>query len=107
MRNLIMALSAASLAIPVTMAVPTSPAEARHHHHYRHQETYREYRGRDGRMYCRRSDGTTGTIVGGVGGAAVGAALTGGGAVGTLLGAAGGALAGRSIDRHRSERRCR
>lgn len=58
------------------------------------------YRGRDGRYYCRRSDGSTGTVVGAVAGGALGAILGGGGALGTLLGAGGGALLGRSIDRN-------
>ncbi|WP_419827130.1 hypothetical protein [Sphingomonas sp.] len=56
------------------------------------------YRGNDGRYYCRRSDGTTGTVVGAVAGGALGAILGGGGALGTLLGAGGGALLGRSVD---------
>ncbi len=56
------------------------------------------YRGRDNRYYCRRSDGTTGTVIGALGGGAAGA-LLGGGTLGTLLGAGGGALLGRSIDR--------
>jgi uncharacterized protein YcfJ len=101
MRNLMLALGAASLVIPMTMAVPTGKAEARKHYQYR------EWRGRDGRSYCRRSDGTTGLIVGGVAGALVGRGLDNGGATGTILGAAGGALAGRAIDRGGSRRRCR
>jgi hypothetical protein len=56
------------------------------------------YRGRDNRYYCRRSDGTTGTVIGALGGGAAGA-LLGGGTLGTLLGAGGGALLGRSVDR--------
>src|SRR3546814_10210159 len=32
----------------------------------------RVYRGRDGRYYCKRSDGTTGLIVGGIAGGALG-----------------------------------
>ncbi|WBO24713.1 hypothetical protein [Sphingomonas abietis] len=59
----------------------------------------RVYRGHDGRYYCRRSDGTTGTVVGAIGGGVLGAILGGGGALGTLLGAGGGALLGRSVDR--------
>lgn len=58
----------------------------------------RIYRGRDGRAYCRRSDGSTGLVVGLVGGGVLGN-LIGGGTLGTLLGAGGGALLGRSIDR--------
>ena len=34
-------------------------------HEYRLSETDRVYRGHDGRYYCRRSDGTTGLILGG------------------------------------------
>jgi uncharacterized protein YcfJ len=56
------------------------------------------YRGHDGHYYCKRSDGTTGTVIGAIGGGAAGA-LLGGGTLGTLLGAGGGALLGRSIDR--------
>ncbi|MBB3878243.1 glycine zipper 2TM domain-containing protein [Sphingomonas pseudosanguinis] len=67
----------------------------------------RVYVGQDGRYYCRRNDGTTGLIVGGIAGGALGAAITSGGSqtLGTLLGAAGGALAGRSIERNNV--RCR
>ena len=64
----------------------------------------RIYRGRDGRTYCRRNDGTTGLVIGGVGGALAGN-LLGGGTLGTLLGGAGGALVGREIDRGKV--RCR
>ena len=56
------------------------------------------YRGHDGRYYCKRNDGTTGTVIGAVGGGLAGN-LLGGGTLGTLLGAGGGALLGRSIDR--------
>jgi Glycine zipper 2TM domain len=62
------------------------------------------YRGRDGRAYCRRNDGTTGLVVGAVGGGVLGNVL-GGGTLGTLLGAGGGALLGRNIDRGKV--RCR
>ena len=64
----------------------------------------RVYRGRDGRSYCQRKDGTTGLVVGGVGGAVLGN-LVGGGLLGTLAGGAGGALLGREIDRGKV--RCR
>lgn len=61
----------------------------------------RVYVGQDGRYYCRRNDGTTGLIVGGIAGGALGAAVTSGGSqlLGTLLGAAAGAAAGNAIDR--------
>ncbi|PXA87340.1 hypothetical protein DMC47_32355, partial [Nostoc sp. 3335mG] len=59
----------------------------------------RVYRGSDNRYYCKRSDGTTGTVVGAIGGGVLGAILGGGGALGTILGAGGGALLGRSVDK--------
>lgn len=65
------------------------------------------WRGRDGRYYCRRANGTTGMLVGGAVGALVGRQLDGGRdrATGTIVGAAGGALLGREIERGRV--RCR
>lgn len=100
MRSFVLALSAASLAIPATMALPTEKAEARKYY------PYKEWRGRDGRMYCRKSNGTTGLIVGAAGGALVGRAIDtrGDRATGTIVGAAAGALLGKEID---SKRRCR
>jgi hypothetical protein len=61
----------------------------------------RIYAGRDGRYYCRRSDGTTGLIIGGLAGGALGATLGAGsnGVLGALLGAGIGAAIGSSIDR--------
>jgi len=62
----------------------------------------RVYRGDDDRYYCRRSDGTTGLIVGGIAGGALGNIIAPGDSrtLGTILGAAGGAALGRSIDRN-------
>lgn len=67
----------------------------------------RIYRGQDGRFYCRRSDGTTGLIVGGVAGGALGALIAPGRSetLGALLGAAAGAAAGAAIDQN--DVRCR
>ena len=67
----------------------------------------RVYAGQDGRYYCRRTDGTTGLIVGGIAGGALGAAVTSGRSevLGVLLGAAAGAAAGNAIDRNNV--RCR
>ncbi|HEY4547550.1 MAG TPA: glycine zipper 2TM domain-containing protein [Pedomonas sp.] len=64
------------------------------------------YRDRDGRYYCKRDDGTTGTIVGALGGGVLGNVIAPGGSktLGTILGAGAGALAGRAIDR--SDVRC-
>jgi uncharacterized protein YcfJ len=67
------------------------------------------WRGEDGRYYCKRSNGTTGLLVGGAAGALVGRAIDtrGSRATGTILGAAAGALIGREVQRSRSVRRCR
>ena len=108
MRNAILGLAA------VTMMVPALPATAlaqngRYSRYYDNQGYYNGpvWRGEDGRRYCRRSNGTTGLIIGGAGGALIGRALDGGRsrATGTILGAAAGALIGREIERGRS--RCR
>ena len=61
------------------------------------EQTANVWRGDDGRTYCRKSDGTVGTIVGGVAGALIGNAI--GGTVGAVIGGAGGALGGREIQR--------
>lgn len=65
------------------------------------------YVGRDGRYYCKRDDGTTGLIVGGIAGGVLGGIIAPGGSktLGAILGAGAGALAGREIDR--SNVRCR
>lgn len=69
----------------------------------------RVYRGSDGRYYCKRSDGTTGLIIGAVGGGILGNVIDGGHsrAVGTLIGGGLGALLGKSIDQNNSQVRCR
>ena len=84
--------------------------------YYRDDARYRErrladndrvYVGQDGRYYCRRNDGTTGLIVGGIAGGVLGSAISPGGSglLGALLGGAGGAALGKSIDRNNV--RCR
>lgn len=64
------------------------------------------YRDDRGRYYCKRRDGTTGTIVGGAAGALLGNIIAPGGSktLGTVLGAAGGALAGNAIDKSEGPR---
>jgi hypothetical protein len=59
----------------------------------------RVYRGYDGRYYCRRSDGTTGLIIGAGIGALLGNQLNIGGSttLSTVLGGAAGALIGKEI----------
>ena len=60
----------------------------------------RIYRGSDSRYYCRRDDGTTGLIVGGISGGVLGHIIAPGGSktLGTIIGAGAGALLGRAID---------
>ena len=61
----------------------------------------RIYRGRDGRYYCRRNDGTTGLIIGAGAGALIGNSIDGGRSslLGTILGAVAGGAIGREVDR--------
>lgn len=65
------------------------------------------YVGQDGRYYCRRPDGTSGLIVGGIAGGVLGTIIAPGGSktLGTILGGAAGAAIGRQIDRNNV--RCR
>lgn len=60
----------------------------------------RIYRGRDGRYYCRRSDGTTGLIVGAIVGGTLGNIIApeGSETLGTILGAIAGGVAGQAVD---------
>lgn len=110
MRNLTLAVAAATMAVPATLAIPLDAAEAQRYSRYYDRQGYYHgptWRGRDGRYYCRRSNGTTGLIVGGAAGALIGREVDGGRdrTVGTIIGAAAGALIGREIDRGR--KRCR
>jgi len=110
MRNLILAVSATAMAIPVTFALPAEPAEAQRRYYdrngYYNGPTWRDNRGR---YRCRRSNGTTGLIIGAAGGALIGREIDGGRdrATGTILGAAAGALIGREVQRGGRGRRCR
>jgi len=113
-RNSALALVAAGMAVSV-------PAAARDHHRY--EQSYRDrygydtryygrgyhseritshtrtWRGNDGRYYCRKSDGTTGLIIGAAAGALLGRAVDGGynHTTGTLLGGVVGALLGKTV----------
>jgi len=66
------------------------------------------WRGQDGRYYCRRSDGTTGTIVGGAAGALIGSQVAGRGdrTLGAIIGGAIGAVIGNSVEKGSSRSRC-
>lgn len=59
------------------------------------------WRGRDGRYYCKRDNGTTGLVIGAGVGALAGHELAGRGdkTLGAILGGALGAVIGREIDR--------
>ena len=110
-------LMAAALATLVTLPVAAPSADAQRwrdgdrNGYYDRNGRYREprrlsrsdrvWRGRDGRYYCRRQNGTTGLIIGGAVGALLGREIDDGRnrTLGTILGAAGGGLLGREIDR--------
>lgn len=127
MRKTVLAITLAAVAAPVAPVLadppPWAPAHGKRYKHARHHERYDRYgryyeprrlsyddrvwRGRDGRYYCKRDNGTTGLIIGAAAGALLGRELDGGRerTVGTILGAAGGGLLGRALDR--GELRCR
>ena len=121
MRKTLLALTAAALALPVVPVAakppPWAPAHGYRDKVYdlrgRYLEpravSYRDYvwRGRDGRYYCRRDNGTTGLIIGAGVGALAGHELAGRGdrTLGAILGGVAGGLLGRAIDR--GELRCR
>ena len=93
MRNLVLALSAATLAVPALPAAAVAQTG-----HYRGKT----WRGHDGRIHCKRPNGTTGLIVGGAAGLLAGRAIDTRGerATGTILGGAIGALLGRHVERN-------
>jgi uncharacterized protein YcfJ len=115
MRKLMLALGAMSLAVPAAVVLPAATAQAKavdykassQDRRYKNKRNakYREWRGRDGRTYCRKPDGTTGLLVGAVGGALLGRTVDtrGDRTAGTVLGGVGGALLGREIDRSGSK----
>lgn len=112
MRRALIAATAVLMAIPAVAAADPphwAPAHGRrakerHERYYeprRISEHERVWRGGDGRYHCRRSDGTTGLVVGAAAGALIGHELAQGDrTLGTVLGAAGGGLLGRQIDRN-------
>lgn len=67
------------------------------------------YRGSDGRYYCKRSDGTTGLLIGGAAGGILGNVIDGGRnrVAGTLIGGALGAILGKKVDQNNAEYKCR
>ena len=113
MRTMFLALSAATLTVPALPAAPAFAHDSQVHRSQVHRgQVYRghTWRGSDGRLYCRKSNGTAGLIVGGAAGALVGRQIDSRGSrtTGTVLGAAVGALLGRHVQRNViSKRRCR
>src|SRR5688500_12521774 len=111
MKKFVIAAAALAVAMPVAPALADPPRWAPAHGRRAKGRALTSgdviWRGEDGRYHCRRSDGTTGLIVGGAVGALVGRQLDGGRqrTVGTIVGGAAGALIGREIDR--GELRCR
>jgi hypothetical protein len=126
MKKLVLSAAAVAAALPMFPAAadppPWAPAYGRraqdaayaqgygyNNGYYDQSYSGRTWRGRDGRYYCRRSNGTTGLLVGGVAGALLGRSIDGGRdrTAGTLIGGAAGALLGREVQRSSSGARCR
>ena len=103
MRTMMMALAATSMTIPAAVVLPT--AASAHEARYYNGKTWRD---NQGRLRCKRPNGTTGLIVGAAGGALIGRAIDTRGerTTGTVIGAAAGALLGRHVERNRRVR-CR
>lgn len=119
-KKTLIAAAMAAVALPASTAYadppPWAPAHGRRAHDGYAQQRYystdngiRYWQGDDGRYYCKRSNGTTGLLLGGAAGALAGRAIDSHGSrtTGTILGAAAGALLGREIDRNRTSARCR
>ena len=100
MRKITLAAMAAVMSMPVYVAPPAF-AQGGYY-------SGKTWKGRDGRTYCRRKNGTPGLLIGGAAGALAGRAIDGGrnNTTGTILGAAAGALLGREVDKSRGFR-CR
>lgn len=107
MKKTIFAAAAIALAIPAAPAAADPPPWAPAHgkrakdaqRYYTSSNGVRYWRGDDGRYHCKRSNGTTGLIVGAAAGALAGRAIDTRGerTTGTILGAAAGALLGKEL----------
>ena len=113
-KKTILALAAATLVVPGAavvaadgFSISNASAGYKQDISYQNRDNFRSWRGKDGRTYCRRKNGTTGLVIGAAVGGLAGREIAGRGdrTVGTIIGAAGGALLGREIDKGR--RRCR
>ncbi|GAM05864.1 MULTISPECIES: glycine zipper 2TM domain-containing protein [Novosphingobium] len=110
MRNLILAAAMTAVAAPATLVATTTEVAARDHHRYHRTDNgIRYWKDDRGRYRCKKSNGTTGLLIGGVAGALAGRAVDtrGDRTMGTVVGAAAGALLGREVDRSTSKPKCR
>ncbi len=114
MKKTIIALAVATMVVPAAgvvaadqFSVSTAKAAYKTDISYNKRDNFRSWRGKDGRTYCRRKNGTTGLVIGAAVGGIAGNQIAGRGdkTVGTIIGAAGGALLGREIDK--GKRRCK
>ena len=103
MRNMFMAMAAVGLTVPAATLTVAAPAEAQRY--YNGKTWYDD----QGRLRCRRNNGTTGLVIGAAGGALIGRAVDtqGSRVTGTIIGAAAGALLGREVERSRKRYVCR
>ncbi|KPH64811.1 glycine zipper 2TM domain-containing protein [Novosphingobium aerophilum] len=117
MKKTLLALTMAALVLPMAAPVAAAPHHDRRGHDrydrrdYDSRGRYKEprrmsrndhaWRGRDGRYYCKRDNGTTGLIIGAGAGALAGHEIAGSGdqTLGTILGGVAGGLLGREIDK--------
>jgi uncharacterized protein YcfJ len=125
MNKILMALAMAVAVLPIAAPVSADPPRRGHSQSHRPSQAhrpgnnnlydrngrYREprrmgrndraWRGRDGRYYCRRDNGTTGLIIGGGVGALAGHEIAGNGdqTLGAIIGGVAGGLLGREVDR--------
>ena len=115
MRKAILLAALVGVAMPAAPAFadppPWAPAHGRRAKEYDSRGRYIQphridrsdyvWRGRDGRYYCKRDNGTTGLVIGAAVGGLLGNQVAGRGdkTLGTILGAVGGGLLGRAIDR--------
>ncbi|MGQ7829384.1 glycine zipper 2TM domain-containing protein [Altererythrobacter sp. Z27] len=119
MKKIALAIAAATMAVTATPVLADPPSHAPAHGKrakdraaiYDSRGYYIEprritrnsyiWRGKDGKYYCKRDNGTTGLIIGAGVGALAGHELAGRGdkTLGALLGAAVGGVLGRAIDR--------
>ena len=119
MKKIAIALAAGALTIPAAPALADPPAHAPAHgkrakdraaiydaagYYITPRKITRSsymWRGKDGKLYCKRDNGTTGLVIGAGVGALAGHELAGRGdkTLGAILGGALGAIIGREIDR--------